>query len=316
MMYTLVFLGTSPYDAPALYSLMTYVDFSMGVFYPLAGPKLRHTPHATGIYAITTALSHIAHEHGVKVHLHTPVTQILSKDGVTTGILLSSGAVVDADIVVCNADQARAETHLLAPVQQTYSEKYWSKKTFAPSAFILYLGIKGRVPELEHHNLIFSDDRKQNFAEIFESHTMPTDPSIYICAPSKTDPHVAPHGDENLFILVPAPTGISLTDAQAQKYEIKVLDLIEKVCKIELQSKIIVRERFTVDDFQTRYNARDGTALGLAHTLRQTALLRPNNISKKIKNLYYVGHNTNPGIGMPMVLISALLVQKRVRKKK
>jgi phytoene desaturase len=136
--------------------------------------------------------------------------------------------------------------------------------------------------------LIFCDDWEQSFGEIFQSFTPPTDPSLYVCCPSKTDPSVAPEGDENLFVLVPFPAGITMTDAEVQQYRDKTIALLEKNIGEQFADRILVERIFWNKDFSERYHAYKGTALGLAHTLKQTALFRPNNVSKKVKGLYYV----------------------------
>jgi phytoene desaturase len=141
---------------------------------------------------------------------------------------LASGEKVACDVVVSNADMQWTETQLLDKKYQSYPASYWEKKVMAPSGFILYLGIKGKIKNLDHHTLIFSDDWEKNFGEIFRSFTPPSDPSLYVCCPSKTDPSVAPEGDENLFVLVPFPPGVQLTDAEVQKYRDKTIALIER----------------------------------------------------------------------------------------
>jgi phytoene desaturase len=177
----------------------------------------------------------------------------------------------------------------------------------------MYLGVKKKYPSLKHHNLLFSKDWKKNFAEIFDTPQWPTDPSLYVCAPSKTDTSVAPKGHENLFVLVPIAPNLTYTQKKLEKYADSVMQTMETEMDMEgLRESIVYKELFSVKDFFSRYNSQGGTALGLAHTLKQTAIFRPNNISKKVKNLYYVGAGTNPGIGMPITLISAELMYKRL----
>ena len=177
----------------------------------------------------------------------------------------------------------------------------------------MYLGHKGKLPQLDHHNLIFSHDWKKNFAEIYDQPQWPTDPSLYMCMPSKYDPSVAPADHENIFIFVPIPARIADTPEIRATYADKILSTIETTCGLpDFQKNLIYQKIFSLNDFTERYNCLGGSSLGLAHTLMQTALFRPNTISKKIKNLYYVGANTNPGIGLPMCLISAELVYSRL----
>ena len=304
LQYPLVFLGSSPYNTPALYSIMNHIDFNMGVFYPQGG-----------MYKITEALVNIAKKNGVKLVSGNGVKQIIVENGKAVGVELESREIVKADIVVSNADMTHTEMNLLSAENRQYDEKYWDKKVLAPSALIMYLGIKGKVDSLVHHNLLFSQDWKTNFKQIFDDPMWPEDPSLYVCAPSKTDPNVAPKGAENLFVLVPIAAGLEYTEEQLQEYADKVLTIMqEEMDIIDLKDRIIYKRLYSVKDFQQDYNAYKGTALGLAHTINQTAIFRPNNYSKKVKNLYHVGAGTNPGIGVPIQLISAEMVYKRIAK--
>jgi phytoene desaturase len=302
MEYQLVFLGSSPYNTPALYNIMSHIDFNMGVFYPKGG-----------IYSIITALENIGLKYGAEYLTSSPVTSITIKNGRATAVVLKDGRTLNADLVVSNADIHHTEMKLLPPAARSHSEAYWDKRTLAPSAFIMYLGIKGKIPSLVHHNLSFCQDWKKNFSEIFDNPQLPDDPSYYVCAPSVTDPTVAPKGHENLFILVPVASGVMPSDKELEVYGNKILALLAKDFKIpDLQDRIVYQRTYTSKDFVSDYNALGGSALGLAHTIKQTAIFRPNNVSRKVKNLYYVGANTNPGIGMPICLISAELVYKRI----
>ncbi len=302
MEYTMVFLGTSPYEAPAIYNLMSHMDFNQGVFYPQGG-----------FYELIKALVRVAEKNGAKVRTNSAVAEILVSNGKASGVRLESGEVVEADIVISNADYQFTETQLLHEKAQTYKKKYWDKKVLAPSAFILYLGVKEKMPQLIHHNLLFSDDWRKNFDEIYKDPKLPNEPSLYVCAPSVTDPNVAPEGKENLFVLVPIASGLEITEERKQEYADHVLERMEREMGLEgLREKIEYMRIYTVDDFLNDYNSFKGTALGLAHTIWQTAIFRPNNRSKKVSNLFYVGAGTNPGIGTQICLISAELVYKRV----
>lgn len=302
MEYQLVFLGSSPYNTPALYNIMSHIDFNMGVYYPKGG-----------IYAVVEALVKIGQKHGVQFRTDSPVKEIIVKGRTASAIVLTDGSSLEADLIVSNADIHHTEMELLPAAARQHSEAYWQKRTLAPSAFIMYLGLDQKVPSLTHHNLAFADDWKAGFAEIFNKPRWPTDPSYYICAPSKTDPTVAPAGKENLFVLVPIAPGLDNSQEQLQAYRDQTLALIAKDFDIPGLADMIEYERiYSSNDFAADYNALGGSALGLAHTLRQTAIFRPNNISKKVKNLYYVGAGTNPGIGMPICLISAELAYKRI----
>ncbi len=303
MEYQLVFLGSSPYNTPALYNIMSHIDFNMGVFYPRGG-----------IYEIVKALRNIGEKLGVEYFTDAPVERILTgRNRKARGVRLENGAEYSADLIVANSNIHHTESKLLGKPHRSHSKRYWETRTLAPSAFILYLGLKDKVPGIAHHNLIFSQDWKANFAEIFDTPCWPTDPSIYVCAPSVSDEGVAPPGQENLFVLVPVAPGLEATPEQLERVAEKTLDTLERELNIpNLRERIVYRRVFWGRDFRERYNNLQGSALGLAHTINQTAILRPNNKSKKLTNLFYVGANTNPGIGMPICLISAELAYKRI----
>lgn len=302
MEYTMVFLGTSPYEAPALYNLMSHMDFNQGVFYPTGG-----------FYELIKALANIAEKNGAVLRTEAEVAEIIVENGETRCVKLKNGEIIDAEIVISNADMQFTETRLLPEKWRTYSEKYWNKRTLAPSAFILYLGIKEKLPSLTHHNLLFSEDWRKNFDDIYKTPVLPDEPSLYVCAPSVTDKEVAPDGKENLFVLVPIASNLSISETEKEKYADRVLKLMEKEMDLpDLREKIEFMRIYTVDDFARDYHAFKGSALGLAHTIWQTAIFRPNNVSKKVRNLFYVGAGTNPGIGTQICLISAELVYKRI----
>ena len=304
MEYPLVFLGASPFNAPALYSLMSHVDFNQGVFYPDGG-----------IYSVTEAMVTLATKHGVDLHTDTAVKRIMVTKKRASGVELESGEIIEADLVISNTDRHFTETVLLPEKSRDHSERYWKKRTLAPSALLLYLGVQGKLPALTHHNLLFSSDWKKNFAQIFDSPEWPDKPSLYVCKPSASDKSVAPKDCENLFVLVPIAAGLKYTQSELDKYIDHILETIETSMSVPaLREKLVVKRSFCVKDFESTYNSFQGTALGLAHTLRQSALWRPNNTSKKVKNLLYVGADTNPGIGLPMALISAELAVKRIIK--
>lgn len=302
LQYQTVLLGTAPGDTPGIYTLMNYVDLVLGEWYP-----------SGGIRSIPISLEKIAKKYGVEIILNTSVKEITIEKDIARGVILESGEKKFADIIVSNADIEHTDRKLLPNEHRTKSDKYWDSRVLAPSAYILYLGIKDKIPELEHHNLLFTKDWDHGFSQIFKKPEWPEDPSMYICMPSKTDKTIAPLADENLFVLVPIAPGLDYDQTFSQKYGDFIIDEISKYYNIpDLKERIVVRHSYSVKDFIIDYNAFKGTALGLAHTLSQTALFRPNNIHPKIKNMFYVGAGTNPGIGMPICLISAELAYKRI----
>lgn len=299
--YTIVFLGGTPSNTPALYSIMSHVDFNLGVWYPQGG-----------LHAVAQGMYRLAQEQGAQFIFNTPVTRIMINEaGNATGVETPHG-IYEADIVVVNADYHHAETQLLNTQHQSYPQHYWDKATIAPSGFIMYLGINKELPQLQHHNLFLDTNWVEHFETIFKKPSWPDNPSYYICNPSKTDSTVAPQGKENLFILVPVASGLEDTAAIREEYKNKILTHLEKITNTSIISHIEHCTLFAHNDFTQLYNSFKGTALGLSHTLNQTAYFRPHNKSKKVSNLYYTGQYVHPGVGVPMTLISSELMVKRL----
>jgi phytoene desaturase len=309
-----VFLGASPYSTPSMYHLMTHVDMNVGVFYPMGG-----------LHTIIEAIERLARANGVEIHLNSPVSKILvDASGKAAGVRI--GAVdVHADLVVAGADLHHVETKLLDEKHRSLPQKWWDKRQPGPSALLLYLGVRGQLPQLDHHTLLYTNDWKTNFDLVFKKadgkSSIPAPASLYVCKPSATDPTVAPEGHENTFVLVPIAPDPSLgaggIDGAGsdliEKAADTAIEQIAKWCGIDdFAERIVVRRTFGPGDFVNEYNAWSGTALGMAHTLKQSAFFRPKNVSSKVHGLYYVGHNSVPGIGLPMCLIGAELVLKRL----
>lgn len=297
--YQMVFLGASPFKAPALFHLMSYLDFKQGVFYPQGG-----------IYRVIEAVQSIGQKLGVNYHFNSKVTKIITHSGQAVGIIVD-GKTFRADIVISNADIHFSETVLLDAPDRSYPQRYWDKKVAGPSALLIYLGIKGELPTLEHHNLLFVEQWRQNFEDIFDSKTWPDKASIYVSRSSVTDPSVAPKGYENVFVLVPLPAKPGIKPKYLEAMADHYLDQLALAMDIpDLKSRIVHKSLFGPDDFVADYNAWQGTALGMSHLLSQSAFFRPAAKSKKVKNLYYVGAGTQPGIGLPMCLINAEVIYK------
>ncbi|WP_226023188.1 phytoene desaturase family protein [Halomicrobium salinisoli] len=290
--YTLVFLGGSPRTTPALYNIMSHVDFNLGVYYPEGG-----------MGSVVDALVELGEELGATYETGREVEEIARRrEGFqveTTG-----AESYRPDEVVVNADYAHVERDLLPEHERQYDDDYWDERTYAPSAFLLYLGVEGDVDPLAHHTLVLPEDWDPHFDAIFEDPRWPENPAYYCCVPSETDDEVAPDGHSNLFLLVPIAPGLHDGDGIREEYREKILADLAEHTGVDLRDRIVVEESFAVSDFADRYNATRGTALGLAHTLRQTALLRPPNRSSAVDGLYFTGSFTRPGIGVPMCVIS------------
>jgi len=298
--YTIVFLGGSPYDSPALYSLMSHVDFNMGVWFPKGG-----------MGQLVKAMQTIGTEHGVNFYFNEPVTAIKVEKGKATQVKTDKDTY-PVDSVVVNADYAWAEMNLLDKKSQSYSDRYWDKRKIAPSAYLLYLGLDKQLKNFKHHNLYFHPSWEKHFDDIFKQPQWPEKFSYYISCISKTDPSTAIEGGENVFVLIPVAADLKDTEEIRQLYFDKTIDHMEKLAKENIRDHIVVKRIFAHNDFNQRYNAYKGTALGLAHTLKQTAIFRPRHQSKKVKNLYYTGHYNHPGIGVPMVIISSQILSDMI----
>lgn len=301
--YNLVFLGCSPQNAPALFSLISYASFKLGIWYPMGG-----------MYEIVKAFVALGDELGVKYYYNSPVTKIITEGNKARGVVVKN-TTYKADIIISNADYTHTEDLLSDQTKRSFSKKYWSKKVFAPSAFLLFLGVKGKLPKLLHHTLYFGNDWKGHFQEVFESNTWPKDPSIYISKPSATDPSVAPKNHENIMILVPISTKIDDSKNKQEEYADYIISYIEDKLGITFRKNIIYKKIFSKMHFADSYNSFEGNALGgLAHTFFQSAIWRPGNKSKKLDNLFFAGAGTNPGIGVPPAIISGHLVRDKIRK--
>jgi len=325
--YPAVFLGTNPADAPAMYHLMSALDLDEGVRYPMGGfwhlmERFEALARAAGARIVTNAevlAIHTERRTGrPRVRQRREVTGVTVREG-------GGGERFEAaDIVVSGADLHHTETRLLASRDQSYSERWWSRRTSGPGAVIAMLGVRGEIPRLPHHSLFFTRDWAANFAAIFgEDPHIPEPASIYLCKPSATDATVAPAGHENLFLLIPVPADPnigkgSISGKPSPRVEAAVdaaIDQIMEWAEIpDLRERIVVRESLGPADFAHDYFSWQGGMLGPAHILSQSAMFRAQNASKKVAGLYYAGATTAPGVGIPMCLISAELVLKRIRR--
>ncbi len=297
-----LFLGGTPENTPALYSLMNYADLHLGTWYPMGG-----------MVKIVEGMEKLAVEQGVSFKFDSPVKELVVDKDEISGVRINK-ELEEADFVVSGADYHHTETQLLDSSHRSYSEKFWNRQVMAPSALIYYLGIDKKVDGLLHHNLFFDEDFKDHAKELYDNPRWPSKPLFYACAPSKTDPHVAPEGKENIFILVPVAPGLKDSKEIRDKYLEVILDRMENRTSSNIRDHIVYKKSFSINDFKSEYNSFKGNAYGLANTLRQTAFLKPRIKSKKVKNLYYTGQLTVPGPGVPPALISGEVVANYVNK--
>lgn len=299
--FPVLFLGAKPSDTPSFYSFMNFADFGLGTWHP-----------KNGMYSVILAMEKLALELGVSIQTNSSVEKIVVENGTAKAIIIN-GEKFEADIILSGADYHHSET-LLDEKYRAYSEKYWDKKTFAPSSLLFYVGFDKKIQNVEHHSLFFDVDFDAHASDIYDFPKWPDEPLFYASFPSKTDDNVAPNGKEAGIFLIPLAPGLKDTEFLRDRYFDKIISRFEKLTQQEVKNSIIFRESFCINDFIKDYNSYKGNAYGLANTLLQTAFLRPKLKSKKVKNLYFTGQLTVPGPGVPPSLISGKLVSELIQK--
>lgn len=318
--YPAIFLGTDPRRAPSMYHLMSALDLHEGVKYPIGG-----------FWRLVERLEALAIESGAEIVTDAEVTEILTRNsgsGLGVGGVKwqdTDGAehIEHANVVVSAADLHHTETVLLPAEARTYPEEWWARRRSGPGAVLVMLGVSGAMPELEHHSLFFTSDWDANFDAIFGREPRIPDPaSLYVCKPSATDDGLAPEGAENLFVLIPVPADVTTGsggvdgagDVAVEEAADRGIDQIARWAGIpDLRERIISRQTIGPADFARDYSSWSGGMLGPSHILRQSAMFRAQNFSKRVHGLFYAGATTAPGVGVPMCLISAELVLKHIR---
>jgi phytoene desaturase len=298
MEFPVIFLGASPKDIPALYSLMNYGGYALGTHYPKGG-----------FYQLVLAMQQLAEAQGATFHFNHNVDAINIDDKRISSLVIN-GESQDFDLVVASADYHHIETQLPEKFRN-YDAAYWKSRTFAPSSLIYYLGMKSSIPNLTHHTLFFEHSLDEHIDCIYADKKWPEKPLFYACCPSKTDIDVAPEGQENLFLLMPLATGILDNEETREEYLMHMLERLEKQTGAKnLREQIVYKRSYCVSDFVQDYNAYGGNAYGLANTLKQTAVWKPKIRNKSVQNLFYTGQLTVPGPGVPPAIISGKIVAK------
>jgi phytoene desaturase len=300
-----MFLGLSPFDSLAMYSLITYADLALGMWFPMGG-----------IYSLVQDMLELAQERGVVLRTSAPVAEICIEAGRASGVRLESGEVIPADLVISNADLPYTYKNLVHPRhRKDYPDRRLDHMQYACSGFILYLGLDATYSHLRHQALYFSQDYKANLDAIFKDKVLPADPSFHMNVPTVTDPSLAPPGHTLLYILAPMPNLSANIDWEqaAPRLREQLLDRLETIVDPDLRQHIVWERQYCPTDWQNDINATLGTAFGsLSHGFFQSSYFRPHNKARDIPGLYFVGQGTYPGIGMPMVIISSRLVAERV----
>ena len=300
--FPILFLGATPRNTPALYSLMNYADIQLGTWYPMGG-----------MHKIVEGMVTLAESLGVQFETNANVKKIEVQNGKATSLIINDKQQ-NADVFIGGADYHHVEQHLLEEKYRKYSASYWDKRAMAPSSLIFYLGLDKKLQNLHHHNLFFDKEFEQHAIEIYEQPQWPSNPLFYVCCPSVTDASVAPEGKENMFILVPVAPALKDDEATREKYYQLVMERLESLTGQSIREHVVYKKSYAHNDFVRDYNSFKGNAYGLANTLRQTAILKPSLKSNKVSNLYFTGQLTVPGPGVPPSLISGQVVAKEIVK--
>jgi phytoene desaturase len=299
--FPVLFLGAMPNETPALYSLMNYADISLGTWYPMGG-----------MHKFIEAFEKIAKEQGIKILTDHEVTGFNYENKHILSAKTEKGEF-ESDFFISGADYQHTDSKLLNG-HANYSEKYWNKRTMAPSCLLYYVGINKRVSNLQHHNLFFDESLEVHGKEIYKDPQWPTAPLFYLSVPSLTDSSVAPEGYENLFFLIPIAPDLKDQEEIRDKYFVLLLDRLKTITGNDIKENIVYKRSFSISDFKKDYHAFKGNAYGLANTLRQTAILKPSLKNKNLDNFYYTGQLTVPGPGVPPSIISGEVVANEIIK--
>ncbi len=290
--FPVLFLGATPQNSPGLYTLMNYADLVLGTWYPKGG-----------MHEIVKAMTQLAIEQGVEIHLNESVESIETKGSKAIAIHTDKNKY-SIDLVISGADYAHTDLDLLNKDSANYPKNYWDKKTFSPSCLLFYVGLSKKLKTVLHHNLFFDESFDQHAYEIYTEPKWPTKPLFYASVASITDPSCATIDGENLFLLIPLAPGLNDSESLRETYFHQIVDRFELLTGESIKDHILFKRSYAMTDFENDYHSYKGNAYGLANTLLQTAFLKPKMHSKKIKNLLYTGQLTVPGPGVPPSLIS------------
>jgi phytoene desaturase len=285
--------GSSPFQAPATFALIPYVEFGLGAWYVRGG-----------MYEIPKALAKLARELNVEIKTSVEVEKILVENKTAIGVRLRNGEELKSDFVIANSDAVETYRNLLDAGNERVE-----KLEPSSSGFVLLLGVRQTFPALAHHNIFFSDDYLREFDRIFKDLRPAENPTVYVAATTRTEPEQAPAGHENLFVLVNAPYTSAQTNWEKEKenYRDLIIKKLEGFGLDGLESSIDFQKIITPEDFERKYRANRGSIYGVSSNGIFSAFLRPPNKARKIKNLYFAGGATHPGGGIPLVLISGKL---------
>jgi phytoene desaturase len=297
-----VYMGLSPFEAPATFSMMSYTELAHGVWYPQGG-----------MYRVTEALLNLAREAGVEFLFSTAVERVDVNRTQARGVVLADGRRLDADVVLANADLPYVYQDLLPQDGMT---KQLARKRFSCSAISFFWGVDKTFETLGPHTLFLAEDYRENFECIIRDLDLPANPSLYVHAPARLDPSMSPKGQDTLIAIV--PVGHLRENGEQDWGEIRdrarqhVFRRLATLGITDLESRLKFEVTYTPLSWRKRYNLVKGSTHGLSHTLTQLAYFRPHNQHSRYHNLYFVGASTHPGTGIPTAMVSARLVTERI----
>lgn len=306
--FPVIFLGAKPSRTPLFYRFMNYADMELGTWHIMGGFGM-----------LSKAMENLATSLGVQIHTNMHATKINVKDGLAGSVEFTNTATgqkstIEADFVISSADYHFSET-LLEQKQRNYSEKYWQKRVFAPSALLYYVAIDKKLNGLTHHTLFFDTGFESHAHTIYDTGEWPKEPLFYGSFPSITDSSVAPQGKECAIFLIPIAPGLKESDNTREHYYNQIMDRLETLTGQSIRPYVLFWESYGVKDFVSDYHSYKGNAYGLANILTQTAFLKPSMENHKVKNLLYTGQLTVPGPGIPPSIISGRVAAKAAIKK-
>jgi phytoene desaturase len=295
------FLGSTPFQTPAIYSLLNYTEMKHNGYWKVKG----------GMYRLVEELVKILNDGGVKIVYNTEVVNVGNNNGKLYELIDQNGKKWTADIFISNSDAASFRGKILN--REKFSDEKLDQMHWTLAPFTIYLGVKGKIDGLGHHNYFLGNNFRGYADTIFTSSISPQKPYYYVNALSKSEVSCAPEGCENLFILCPVPD-LRYKKSWEDKEELaqNIIDDLSKRVGFDIQSNIITKKILAPDDWANMLNLYKGSGLGLAHDINQVGAFRPKNKDEKLSNLYYVGASTTPGTGLPMVIISSKLVTERI----
>lgn len=293
--FPVLFLGAKPSRTPAFYSFMNYADMILGTWH-IKG----------GMFELVEAMSAMAKSFGVKIYTDSPVSRIIVENSRAKGVEVK-GEIHHADLIISGGDYHHTEC-LLEKAYRNYSELYWQRRVFAPSALLYYVAFDKKLKNVTHHTLFFDTDFEEHAQKIYDHPDWPQTPLFYASFPSVTDSTVSPEGKEIGIFLIPIAPGLKDTEDIRKKYFDQIVERFERVTNQSVKEDILFSHSYAVSDFMKDYNAYKGNAYGLANTLTQTAFMKPKMQNKRIPNLFYTGQLTVPGPGVPPAIISGKIV--------